>query len=714
MCYGPQCMNGLVQLKNHDGVAVITIDNPPVNALGPGIPEGIGAAVARASQDEYVCAIVLIGAGRTFVAGADIKQLEQEAHGRGPGAPNLHGLLKSIEDCPKPIVVAIHGTALGGGLELAMAGHYRVASPGAQAGQPEVNLGIIPGAEGTQRLPRLVGIEAALDMLVSGKPINAPEALRLGLFDRIIEGDLLDGAVAFARGVAARGPHRKTRDRNEKLGSPDARAATLAAAREQARRSRRNMVAPLRAIDAVAAAVALPFEEGCKREREIVEQCLAGDEARALIHAFFADRAVSKVSGISKDTSTSAIRLAGVVGSGTMGGGIAMALAGAGITVLLKDTDQQALDRGWSTVRKNYAVSVDKGRLTSETMHQRMALIRPQLTYDGFEDVDIIIEAVFENMTLKKQVFGEIDKIARDGCILATNTSTLDIDEISSVTARPDMVIGTHFFSPAHVMRLLEIIRGARTRLEVIATILALAKQLRKIGVVVGNCRGFVGNRMMLPYMRQAQFLVEEGATPSQVDRALYEFGMAMGIFAVDDMGGIDLAWRVRQEFKHLEKPETRVPLVLDKLYEMGRWGQKNGAGWYRYQDGRTPIPDPEVEALIETTAKQAGIERRSITNEEIIERCLYIMINEGARILEERYAQRAGDIDTIYIAGYGFPAYRGGPMWYADTVGRRKIYERVVDFERRHGDSWAPAPLLKRLAEERQTFAGFCEADRT
>jgi len=707
-------MSELVQLKNLDGVAVITIDNPPVNALGPGVPEGIGAAVARASQDEDVSAIVLIGAGRTFVAGADIKQLEEQAHGRGPGAPNLHGLLKSIEDCPKPVVVAIHGTALGGGLELAMAGHYRVASPGAQAGQPEVNLGIIPGAEGTQRLPRLVGVEAALDMLISGKPINAPEAQRLGLFDRIIEGDLLDGAMAFAQDVAAWGPHRKTRDRNEKLGSPDANALTLVASREQARKSRRNMVAPLHAIDAVEAAVALPFEEGCKREREIVEQCLAGDEARALIHAFFAERAVSKVPGISKDTTTYAIRSAGVIGSGTMGGGIAMALAGAGIAVLLKDTDQLALDRGWFTIRKNYAVSVDKGRLTPEAMRQRMALIRPQLTYDGFEDVDIIIEAVFENLTLKKQVFGEIDKIARDGCILATNTSTLDIEEIASVTARPDMVIGTHFFSPAHVMRLLEIVRGARTRLEVIVTALALAKQLRKVGVVVGNCRGFVGNRMMLPYMREARFLVEEGATPSQVDRALYDFGMAMGIFAVDDMGGIDLSWRVRQEFRHLEKPGTRVPLVLEKLYEMGRWGQKTGAGWYRYQDGRTPIPDPEVEALIETTAKQAGIERRSISNDEIIERCLYIMINEGARILEERYAQRPGDIDTIYIAGYGFPAYRGGPMWYADTVGLRRIYERIVEFERQHGDSWTPAPLLKRLAEEGQTFAGFYEANRT
>src|SRR5215831_13376748 len=447
MCYGPPCMSELVQLKNLDGVAVITIDNPPVNALGPGVPEGIGAAVARASQDEDVSAIVLIGAGRTFVAGADIKQLEEQAHGHGPGAPNLHELLKSIEDCPRPVVVAIHGTALGGGLELAMAGHYRVAGPDAQAGQPEVNLGIIPGAEGTQRLPRLVGVEAAVEMFVSGKPIRAPEAVRLGLFDKIIEGDLQAGAIAFARHVVdSGGPHRRTSDRNEKLGSPESNAAIFAVGREQARKTRRNMIAPLRVIDAVEAAVALPFEEGCRREREIAEQCLAGEEARALIHAFFAERAVSKVRGISQETRTFSIRTAGVIGAGTMGGGIAMVLANAGIPVRLKETDQAALDRGMSVVRKNYESSVKKGRLTVGEMEQRIALIQPQLTYDGFRVADIIIEAVFENMSPKKQVFGEIDKVAKGDCVLATNTSTLDVDEIAGATSRPNMVIGIHFF----------------------------------------------------------------------------------------------------------------------------------------------------------------------------------------------------------------------------------------------------------------------------
>ncbi len=703
-------MNELIQLTiNNEGVAVITIDNPPVNALGPGVPEGISAALDRAEQEPSVSAIVIIGAGRTFVAGADIKQLEDQAHGRGPGAPNLHALLKKIEDCGKPVVMAIHGTALGGGLELAMAGHYRVARPDAQAGQPEVNLGIIPGAEGSQRLPRMVGVAAAVDMCVSGKPIKAAEALQLGLFDKLVEGDLLAGAVAFAREIAAKGsPHPKTRERNQKLGTLESNASVLAAGREQARKTRRNMTAPLAVIDAIEVAVTMPFDEGCKREREIIQQCLASDQSRALIHAFFAERAAARIPGISKDTRTYKIRKAAVIGAGTMGGGIAMACANAGIPVLIMDTEQAALDRGLATVGKNYESSVKKGRFSQETMEQRLGLIEPRLAYDGFEEVDLIIEAVFENMALKKQVFAGIDKIAMADCILATNTSTLDIDEIAAATSRPHMVIGTHFFSPAHVMRLLEIVRGTATSKQVIATTLALAKQLRKVGVVVGNCRGFVGNRMMLPYMREAQFLVEEGATPAQVDRALYGFGMAMGIFAVDDMGGLDLAWRVRQEYKHLEKPGVRVPLVLERLFHMGRLGQKTGAGWYRYDESRKAISDPVVESLIETTAKQAAIPRRTIRDEEIIERCMYVMINEGARILDEGHAQRAGDIDTIYLTGYGFPAYRGGPMWYADTVGLKKIYDRILEFQRQHGEWWEPAPLLKRLAEEGGTFASF------
>jgi 3-hydroxyacyl-CoA dehydrogenase len=701
-------MSEMVRLSVTNGVAVVTIDNPPVNALSPGVPEGISAGIQNAEQDASVSAVVIIGAGRTFVAGADIKQLEAHAHGRASGAPNLHGLLKQIEDCPKPVVMALHGTALGGGLELAMAGHYRVSSPDAQAGQPEVNLGIIPGAEGTQRLPRLAGVAAAIGMLVSGKPVKAPEALKLGIFDKIIEGDLLSGAVAFALDAAKSGLRPKTRERTEKLGTMESNAASFAAGREQARKTRRNMTAPLAAIDAVEAAVAQPFDEGCKKEREIAEKCLTSEQAKALMHAFFAERGVSKIPGITKDTPTYPIRRVAILGSGTMGGGIAMALANAGIPVIVKDTDQQTLDRGMNTVRQNYEASVSKGRFSRDVMDARLSLIHPQLTYDGLDSVDLIIEAVFENMALKRQVFAELDKIARPDCVLATNTSTLNVDEIAAATSRPHMVIGTHFFSPAHVMRLLEIVRGAHTGNDVIATALALAKQLRKVGVVVGNCQGFVGNRMMLPYMRQAHFLVEEGATPAQVDQALLDFGMAMGILAVEDMGGLDLSWRVRQEYKHLEKPGERVPLVLEKLYQMGRLGQKSGAGWYRYGADRKAIPDPEVEALIETTAKQAGIRRRAISSEEIIERCVYIMINEGARILEEGRALRAGDIDTIYLTGYGFPAYRGGPMWYADSVGLDKILSRIVEFREKHGPTWEPAPLLKRLAEERKTFAAF------
>jgi 3-hydroxyacyl-CoA dehydrogenase len=699
-------MSEMVRVSVTSGVAVVTIDNPPVNALSPGVPEGISNAIDKAAADSAVSAVVIIGAGRTFIAGADIKQLEDHAHGRSSSAPNLHGLLKKIEDCPKPVVMAMHGTALGGGLELAMAGHYRVASPDAQAGQPEVNLGIIPGAEGSQRLPRLVGVAAAVDMLVSGKPVKAPEAARMGLFDKIIDGDLQSGAVAFALEAAKSGLRPKTSERNEKLGTLQSNATLFAAGREQARKTRRNMTAPLAAIDALEAAVSLPFDEGCRKEREIAERCLASDEAKALIHAFFAERGVAKIPGISKETRTFPIRRAAILGSGIMGGGIAMALANAGISVVVKDADSDALDRGIRSIRQNYEGSVSKGRFSREVMEERLALIHPQLGYEGFEAADLIIEAVFENMALKRQVFAEIDKIARPDCVLATNTSTLNVDEIASATGRPHMVVGTHFFSPAHVMRLLEIVRGAKTSNEVIATALALAKQVKKVGVVVGNCRGFVGNRMMLPYMREAHFLVEEGSTPAKVDQALLDFGMAMGIFAVEDMGGLDLSWRVRQEYKHLEKPGERVPLVLEKLYHMGRLGQKTGAGWYRYGDDRKPVPDPEVDALIQTTAKEAGVPRRDISREEIIERCLYMMINEGARILEESYALRSGDIDTIYLTGYGFPAYRGGPMWYADTVGLKNILSRVIAFREEQGPRWEPAPLLKRLAEERSTFA--------
>jgi 3-hydroxyacyl-CoA dehydrogenase len=702
-------METLVNLTIQDGIAVITINNPPVNALSPGVPEGLVSALAAAENDPAARAIVIIGGGRIFIAGADIKELELAAAGRGSGPPEFHGILARIEDASKPVVMAIHGTALGGGNEVAMAGHYRVAVPDALIGQPEVNLGIIPGAEGTQRLPRLVGVAAAVDLCVSGKPIRAPEALKLGLIDRVIQGDLLTGALAFAREIAEKGgPLRKTRELTDKLGSEFVDASIFVAGRDQARKTRRNMLAPLKVVDAIEAAVTLPFDEGCKKEREIFEECIASDQARALIHAFFAERAVAKIPDIPKDTPVYPVRQAAIIGAGTMGGGIAMACANAGISVLLKEVEQAALDRGLATIKKNYENSVKKGRFSQEIMDQRMALIHPQLTYDGFEQADLIVEAAFESMDLKKRIFGEIDKIAKPDCVLASNTSTLDVDEIASVTARPGMVIGLHFFSPANVMRLVEIVRGRATSKQVVATALAIAKKLGKVGVVVGNCWGFVGNRMMLPYMREAQFLVEEGATPEQVDRALTNFGMAMGIFAVDDMGGIDVQWRVRQERKQAEKPGARMPQVLEKLFHSGRLGQKTGAGWYRYDENRKSTPDPEVLELIEKTAHEAGIQRRHISDEEIIERCIYIMINEGAKILEEHYALRAADIDVIYLTGYGFPGYRGGPMWYADAVGLGKVRDRIVEFHAKHGEFWEPAPLLNKLADYGETFASW------
>ncbi len=588
-----------------------------------------------------------------------------------------------------------------------MGAHYRVAVASAQVGQPEVKLGIIPGAAGTQRLPRLAGVAKAVEMCAFGEPVKAQAALEAGIVDRIVEGDLLTGAIAFAREILAKGEKpTKPRDRNEKLGDAKSNAAIFTAAREQARKTRRGLLCPLAAIDAVEFATELPFDEGCKKEAELFVKCLFSDQSKAMIHAFFGEREVAKIPFLPKDTPVREIRQAAVIGAGTMGGGITMNYVNVGIPVILRETTQEALDRGMATIRKNYANSVKKGRFTQAVMDQRMALIRPQLTYDGFETADIIAEAVFEGMALKKQVFGEIDKVAKPGAILAINTSTLNIDEIASATKRPQMVIGHHYFSPANVMRLIEIVRGAATSPEVIATSMALAKKLNKVGVLVGNCRGFVGNRMIHCYGREAVFLVEEGAAPEAVDKALYDFGMAMGPLAMGDLAGLDVGWRIRKEYKHLEEPGIRVAQVADALCEIGRYGQKTGAGWYRYDENRNPSPDPEVAAIVERVAKEAGIERREISSDEIVERTIYALVNEGAKILEEGFAMRAVDIDIIYLTGYGFPVYRGGPMWYADTVGLAKVYERVKEFEARHGKLWKPARLLQSLAEQGKTFA--------
>ena len=701
-------MGELVSLSKDGEVAIITVNNPPVNALSPGVPEGIASAVETISKDPGLKAAVLIGGGSTFIAGADIKEFGKVTSGERSGG-SLLPLLAAIEDCPKPMIAAIHGTAFGGGLEVAMAFHYRVSAPAAQVGQPEVKLGIIPGAAGTQRLPRLAGVAKAVEMCAFGEPVRAAEALEHGIVDRIIEGDLLAGAVEFAREIIASGERPPlTRERNEKLGDEQSNAQIFAAAREQARKTRRGQTAPLAAIDAVEAATRLSFEEGCQKEAELFRACLFGDQSKALIHVFFGEREVAKIPDVPKETPKLDIKKAAVVGAGTMGGGIAMNYANAGIPVLLKEASEEMLDRGLATIKKNYANSVKKGRFPQEVMDRRMALITPTLTYDGFEDADIVTEAVFEGMELKKEVFAELDKICKPEAILASNTSTLNIDEIAAVTSRPHQVIGHHYFSPANVMRLLEIVRGKATSREVIATSMALAKRLKKVGVLVGNCRGFVGNRMLAPYGREAQFLVEEGARPEEVDGALYKFGLAMGPLAMGDLAGLDVGWRIRKEYKHLEDPNVRHPMIADRLCEMGRYGQKTGAGWYRYDENRKPSPDPEVEKLIEEAAAEAGIERRQIGEEEIIERTMYALVNEGARILEEGYALRAVDIDIIYVNGYGYPAWRGGPMWYADTVGLKKVYDRVVEFHSRHGELWEPAPLLKLLAEQGKTFADF------
>src|SRR5919109_1728879 len=697
-------MGDLVQFTKSGNIGVITISNPPVNALSPGVPEGISESIDQLLADGALKAGVLIGGGTTFIAGADIKELEKMAAGKPRGAGLLPLLLK-IEDCRKPVVAAIHGTALGGGMETAMACHYRVAVRNAKVGQPEVRLGIIPGAAGTQRLPRLAGVAKAVEMCAEGNPITAEEALQLGILDKLIDGDLLKGAIIFAQGVADR-PLPKTRERNNKLGTPEQNAQIFTAARENARKKQRGLKAPLAAIDAVEAATRLPFDEGCQAEQKLFIECLVSSQAKALMHVFFAEREVAKIPDVRKVIPLIPVKTAGVVGAGTMGGGIAMVLANAGIPVLVKEADQAALDRGMANIQKNYANSVKRGRFTQQFVDERLKLIQPTLSLDGFANVDLVIEAVFEGMALKKEVFAQLDKICKTGAILASNTSTLSIDEIASATTRPQFVIGTLFFSPANVMRLLEIVRGRATSREVIATCMQLSKKLGKVGVLVGSCRGFVGNRMFHPYVRESVFLLEEGATVQDVDSALHDFGMAMGPLAVGDLAGLDVGWRIRKEYRHLEKPGIRQPFAGDRLCEMGRYGQKTGAGWYKYDENRRAISDPEVTVLVKKWAAEAGDLPRQVFPAESLDRARFALVNEGARILEEGYALRAGDIDIIYINGYGFPAYRGGPMWYADTVGLKKVYNRILEFHSQHGELWEPAPLLKQLAEQGKTFA--------
>jgi 3-hydroxyacyl-CoA dehydrogenase len=690
-------------------VAVITIDNPPVNALSPPVWEGIDQAVARASADPAAEAIVLIGAGTTFIAGADIKVFDtlktrEDSMTRSAGT---HALLKRMEDASKPLVAAIHGNALGGGLEVAQACHFRVATKDAKVGQPEVLLGIIPGAGGTQRLPRLAGAKIALEMCTEGKPVAAANAQAAGIIDHIVDGDLLAGAIAFAKSKAKAREIRKAREISLTDAQRNAGLEAVEAARAALKKTAKGMNAPHAVVNAIEAGLQRPFDEGSVRERELFAECVVSTESKALRHLFFAEREVAKVPDIPKDTPAKDVKRAAVVGAGTMGGGIAMTYANAGIPVLLKDVDQAALDRGLATIRRNYDVTMSKGKMTAEQVEKTMALITPTTSYDGFDQVDIVVEAVFENMDLKRSTFAELGKATRPDAVLASNSSTLDIDEFARASGRPRQVLGHHFFSPANVMKLLEIVRGRETSKDVIATSLKLAKKLGKVGVVVGNCFGFVANRMLAYYMREAYLLLEEGASVEQIDRVLTEFGLPVGPYGMQDIAGIDVGARIRQYLKSIGKTRAEGPQsdIPDQLFEMGRYGQKTGAGWYKYDapGSRNRTPDPLIEQLAEQAAAKRGIRRRPIADEEIIARITTALANEGARVLEEGYAARASDIDIIYAYGFGFPRHRGGPMFYADTLGLDTVLKRVQEYRARFGDYWEPAPLLeKRVAEGR------------
>jgi 3-hydroxyacyl-CoA dehydrogenase len=695
-------MSDVVQFEKRGRIGVITVENPPVNALSQAVRQGLIDALAKALADSDVQSVVLIGGGRTFVAGADISEF-----GKPHKPPSFTDVIDRYDNSAKPIIAALHGTALGGGLELALGCHYRVAVGSAKCGLPEVKLGILPGAGGTQRLPRVVGVPKALEMIVSGEPIGAAEAKKLGLVDEIAEGDLLAGAMAFAERVAATRPLPRIRDNAANVDKAKIPAGFFEKAAKDAAAKARGGYAPVRCVEAVKASVELPFDDGIKRERQLFEEAVASTESKALRHVFFAERTAAKIPDVPGDTPTLAVRSVAVLGAGTMGGGIAMVFANAGISVILVDREQSFVDKGLGIIQKNYAATVSKGKLAQSEMDARVGRISGTTDWNGLAGVDLVIEAVFEEMSLKREIFGKLDKICKKDAILATNTSTLDVNEIARSTSRPEQVIGLHFFSPANVMRLLEIVRGKETSKSVVATSLKLAKQIGKVGVLVGVCPGFVGNRMLHVYGREAALLIQEGALPQQVDGVITKFGFAMGPCQTSDLAGIDVGWRIRKEQPKPPPGERYSGAVADRLAEMGRFGQKTNAGFYKYEAGsRTPIPDPEVEAIIQSVSKELGIERRAISDDEIFERCLYAMINEGAKILEEGIALRASDIDTVWINGYGFPPHRGGPMFYADTVGLSKIHATVQKFADKFGKVWKPSALLEKLAKADQTFA--------
>ncbi len=683
--------------ERRDEVAVLTLDNPPVNGFSAAVRKALAQEVEAAIADDAVAAIVITGGGRLFSGGADIREFQTPA---ALAEPTLRQVIVRIETSPKPVIAAIHSAAMGGGLEISLGCHYRVAAPRTRLALPEVKLGIVPGAGGTQRLPRLIGVKPALEMIVSGDPPADP--LAIGVVDAIAEGDLVDAAVAFAREGR---PPRRTSELDDHVAAARGQKGIFDDFRKSVARRVRGFEAPDACIEAVAAAVELPFEDGLAKEREIFERCLESAQSAAQRHVFFAEREVAKILDVPADTPAKSIETAAIIGGGTMGGGIAMNFANAGIPVTVIETSAEALERGLGIVAGNYAATVSRGRLTQDEMDQRMGLITGTTDFDAVAASDIVIEAVFEEMDLKKEIFARLDGLCKPDAILATNTSTLDVDEIAAATSRPESVIGTHFFSPANVMRLIENVRGAKSSPETIASVMKLSKALGKVGVLVGVCDGFVGNRMLAAYSRQANFLLEEGALPHQIDKVIYDFGLPMGPFAMGDLAGLDVSWRIRKA--RGRQQGRRYSPIADRICEMGRFGQKTGAGWYRYEDGsRTPIPDPEIEALIVSVSDELGIERRTIGEDEILERCLYPLINEGAKILDEGLAQRALDIDIIWIYGYGFPRYRGGPMFHADAIGLDKVHETMVRLHAAHGEELAPAPLLARLAGEGKSFA--------
>ncbi|MEH6636164.1 MAG: 3-hydroxyacyl-CoA dehydrogenase NAD-binding domain-containing protein [Halioglobus sp.] len=677
-----------------DGVAVITIDNPPVNALSQGVRQGIKDGMARALSDDSASAIVLYCAGRTFIAGADITEFAT-----GMKEPNFHEVLDTMDNSSKPLIAAIHGTALGGGLETALCCHFRVSTPDAKFGLPEVNLGLLPGAGGTQRLPRVLGVEKALEMMTSGKPIGATEALAGGLIERIIEGDLRTGALAFAReSVADKRPLQRVRDRDEKLVSARENPGVFATIRSKIARKTRGFLAPEYNIRCIEAAVNQPFDEGMQTESSLFTELMSGSQATAQQYLFFAQRQAAKIPDIPRDTPERKIAKVGVIGAGTMGGGIAMNMVNVGIPVIIVETKQDALERGLSVIRKNYENTARKGRISAQDVETRCKLITGSLELNDLADCDLIIEAVFENMPVKKDIFSKLDSIAKPGAILASNTSALDLNEIASATSRAQDVIGLHFFSPANVMQLLEVVRGADTGKDVIKTCMSFAKRIAKTAVLVGVCPGFVGNRILFMRQMQAQQLILEGALPHQVDKVIYDFGLPMGPFQMSDLAGLDLGW---------SKETSRGETIRDRLCELDRRGQKAGAGYYDYDENRQPTPSPVVTDIIQQFAEQAGIQPRDISDEEILQRCIYPMINEGAKILQEGIAIRASDIDVVWVYGYGWPLYRGGPMHYANSIGLPKVVEVLRHYQQQTGDDfWQPCELLTNLAEQGKGFS--------